>query len=78
MIASTSESETEPNEVFVTKLALSMGRSKFGSTMPLSTGSNYVASAILRPKQENELSIQDRHTTREPILQVLRSAYAEV
>ncbi|CDO73283.1 hypothetical protein BN946_scf185008.g45 [Trametes cinnabarina] len=45
LIASTSESETEPNEVYITKLALSMSRT------------------ILRPKQENEFSIQDRHPT---------------
>ncbi|OSD03102.1 hypothetical protein PYCCODRAFT_1494927 [Trametes coccinea BRFM310] len=45
LIASTSESETESNEVYITKLALSMGRT------------------ILRPKQENEFSIQDRHPT---------------
>ncbi|KAI0820816.1 hypothetical protein BC628DRAFT_1329645 [Trametes gibbosa] len=45
LIASTSESENEPNEVYITKLALSMGRT------------------ILRPKQENEFSIQDRHPT---------------
>ncbi|KAI0693202.1 hypothetical protein C8T65DRAFT_668442 [Cerioporus squamosus] len=44
LIASTAGStETEPNEVYITKLALSMGRT------------------ILRPKQENEFSIQDRH-----------------
>ncbi|TBU60977.1 hypothetical protein BD310DRAFT_874563 [Dichomitus squalens] len=42
---STSESETESNEVYVTKLALSMGRT------------------ILRPKQETQYSIQDRHPT---------------
>lgn len=35
----------EENDVFITKIALSMGRS------------------ILRPKVENELSIQDRHPT---------------
>ncbi|KAI0766927.1 hypothetical protein BD413DRAFT_480506 [Trametes elegans] len=45
LIQSTSESESEPNEVYITKLALSMGRT------------------ILRPKQENEFSIQDRHPT---------------
>ncbi|KAI0664187.1 hypothetical protein C8Q70DRAFT_1049696 [Cubamyces menziesii] len=45
LIAATSESETESNEVYITKLALSMGRT------------------ILRPKQENEFSIQDRHPT---------------
>ncbi|KAH9851942.1 hypothetical protein C2E23DRAFT_214849 [Lenzites betulinus] len=45
LIASTSETETESNEVYITKLALSMGRT------------------ILRPKQENEFSIQDRHPT---------------
>ncbi|TFK94176.1 hypothetical protein K466DRAFT_6229 [Polyporus arcularius HHB13444] len=46
LIASTAGStETEPNEVYITKLALSMGRT------------------ILRPKQENEFSIQDRHPT---------------
>ncbi|KAI0367057.1 hypothetical protein BV20DRAFT_1093145 [Pilatotrama ljubarskyi] len=45
LIASTSESESEPNEVYITKLALSMGRT------------------ILRPRQENEFSIQDRHPT---------------
>ncbi|EIW58644.1 uncharacterized protein TRAVEDRAFT_29154 [Trametes versicolor FP-101664 SS1] len=45
LIASTSESESESNEVYITKLALSMGRT------------------ILRPKQENEFSIQDRHPT---------------
>ncbi|KAI1796635.1 hypothetical protein LXA43DRAFT_1071262 [Ganoderma leucocontextum] len=43
LIKSTSESETESNEVYVTKLALSMSRT------------------ILRPKQENTYSIQDRH-----------------
>ncbi|KAI0352312.1 hypothetical protein OH77DRAFT_1428605 [Trametes cingulata] len=45
LIESTSESETEANEVYITKLALSMGRT------------------ILRPRQENEFSIQDRHPT---------------
>ncbi|TFY64373.1 hypothetical protein EVJ58_g2657 [Rhodofomes roseus] len=46
LIASTPAAETdESNEVYVTKLALTMGRS------------------ILRPKQENEFSIQDRHPT---------------
>nr|VWO94596.1 Ribonuclease 3 (EC (Ribonuclease III) (RNase III) [Ganoderma boninense] len=45
LIKSTSESEAESNEVYITKLALSMGRT------------------ILRPKQENNYSIQDRHPT---------------
>ncbi|KAI0675535.1 hypothetical protein C8Q78DRAFT_1181568 [Trametes maxima] len=45
LIASTSESETESNELYITKLALSLGRT------------------VLRPKQENEFSIQDRHPT---------------
>ncbi|KZT10072.1 uncharacterized protein LAESUDRAFT_741666 [Laetiporus sulphureus 93-53] len=46
LIASTPEAESEEsNEIYTTKLALTMGR------------------AILRPKQENEFSIQDRHPT---------------
>ncbi|CCM00260.1 uncharacterized protein FIBRA_02290 [Fibroporia radiculosa] len=46
MIASTAGAESEEtSEVYITKLALSMGR------------------IILRPKQENEFSIQDRHPT---------------
>ncbi|KAH9945710.1 hypothetical protein B0H21DRAFT_860177 [Amylocystis lapponica] len=46
LVDSTAAAETEEsNEVYITKLALTMGRT------------------ILRPKQENEFSIQDRHPT---------------
>lgn len=58
-----STSGKESNEVFVTKLALSVGRStSFDRWCKLPVDKSSVL-AILRPKQETELSIQDRHPT---------------
>ena len=54
----------EPNEVYITKLALSLGRS-----MLIKPNENHhdLTSfvAIIRPKVENSISIQDRHPTSE-------------
>jgi len=58
-----STSGKESNEVFITKLALSVGRStSFDQWCKFSVDEISVL-AILRPEQETELSIQDRHPT---------------
>lgn len=64
LIANTTAAENdESNEVYITKLALTMGRSGYSMLTPHGISSNIILPAILRPRQENEISIQDRHPT---------------
>jgi hypothetical protein len=67
LIATTKTDETE---VYITKLALSVGRSKsFHVHCRASTLNGLIFVVIIRPKVESELSIQDRHPTRKsPLL----------
>jgi hypothetical protein len=58
----------ESNEVSITKLALSVGRSKYFIYIGVpSILNNFRFAAFIRPKVESELSIQDRHPTRKSL-----------
>ena len=53
----------ESEEVYVTKLALSIGRSTSIHSCGTFIMLTFACAAIIRPKVETELSIQDRHPT---------------
>ena len=59
----------EDNEVYLTKLALSVGRSTYHLTDLLSVVL-IVSLAIIRPKSETVISVHDRHPTRKRYIDI--------
>ncbi len=57
------EVETEPADVYRNKLALSLGRGGFLRVYVANHDINFLHQAILRPRIETHLSVQDKHPT---------------